>query len=315
MAATRNNVEFSSGGECCRAWWYAPAAGNGSCIVMAHGLGGVRSAGLAPYAERFAAAGFAVLLFDYRHFGSSDGQPRQLVSVRRQLDDWTAAVAFARRQPGVAADRIVLWGSSFSGGHVIVSAARDERIAAVCAQGPMMDGLAASLNIASYAGIGQLLRLSARGLHDAFNALTGRARVMLPLVGAPGTLAAMTTADAEPGYRSIASPEWVNGICASFALGLAFYRPVAQAHRVRCPALIIAVDDSVAPASAARRTAQRIGARCELQRLPIGHFDLYTGAGFERGCAMQLDFLRRVLRAEAAPAPDAGGIKRATVWR
>ncbi len=305
MAQPRSNTEFSSGGQRCRAWWYPPAsdaiAANGSCIVMAHGLGGVRSAGLEPYAERFASAGFAVLLFDYRHFGDSDGQPRQLVSVRRQLADWAAAVAFARRQPGVDANSIVLWGSSFSGGHVVVAAARDARIAALCAQGPMMDGLSASLNIARYAGFGQLLRLSARGLHDAFNALLGRSRVLLPLVGAPGTLATMTTPDAEPGYRSIASPEWINGICASFVLGLAFYRPVAQARRVRCPALIIAVDDSVAPAAAALRTARNIGQRCELQQLPIGHFDLYTGRGFEQGSGLQLDFLRRVLRAGAVP--------------
>ena len=55
------------------------------CVVMAHGFGATRDASLAPYAERFAAAGMHVLLFDYRHFGTSEGQPRQLVSVRRQL--------------------------------------------------------------------------------------------------------------------------------------------------------------------------------------------------------------------------------------
>ena len=235
MQGQRIDVAFDSGDARCSAWWYRPAQTNGACIVMAHGLGGVRTAGLEPYALRFAEAGFAELLFDYRHFGASGGEPRQLVSVRRQLADWSAAIAFARAQPGVDADRIALWGSSFSGGHVVAAAARDARIAAICAQGPMMDGLAATLNIVRYAGIGQVLRLAARGLHDASRALLGLGRVHVALVGPPGTLATMTTPDAEPGYRSIASAEWENRICASFALGLAFYRPVALAHRVKCP--------------------------------------------------------------------------------
>ena len=112
-------------------------------------------------------------------------------------------------------------------------------------------------------------------------------------VGAPGTLATMTTPDAEPGYRRIAGSDWKNEICASFALGLAFYRPVATAHRVRCPALLIVVDDSVAPAKAAVRTAQRIGASCQLHHLAMGHFDLYAGEGFDQGVRLQLAFLQR----------------------
>lgn len=301
MAATRSDIEFDSGGQACRAWWYQPAAAHGGCVVMAHGLGGLRSAGLEPYALRFAQDGWAVLLFDYRYFGASDGLPRQKVSVRAQLADWAAAIACARSRPGVDVDGIALWGSSFSGGHVVVAAARDARIAAICAQGPMMDGLAASLNIVRYAGLGQLLRLAARGLRDALHAALGRSRVYLPLVGPPGTLATMTTPDAEPGYRSIVGADWDNRICASFALGLAFYRPVMWARSVRCPALVIAVDDSVAPAAAAVLTAQRIGPACELHRLPLSHFDLYTGAGFERGAALQQAFLRRVLSARLAP--------------
>lgn len=299
----RFDVAFASDGETCRAWWYEPEAAHGACVVMAHGLGGVRTAGLEPYARRFAEAGFAVLLFDYRHFGASDGEPRQLVSIRRQLDDWAAAIAFARSRPVIDPDAIALWGSSFSGGHVIAAAARDGRVAAVCAQGPMMDGLAATLNIMRYAGVGQVLRLALRGLHDTLRASLGLHRIHVPLVGPPGTLATMTTPDSEPGYRSIAGPDWKNGICASFALALAFYRPVAMAHRVQCPALLIVVDDSVAPASAAVRTARRLGSRCEVHTLPIGHFDLYTGAGFEQGSALQLGFLRRVLAGVASSLP------------
>lgn len=304
MAVQGFDVEFASGGDLCRAWHYRPAVANGACVVMAHGLGGLRTASLEAYARLFCEAGFSVLLFDYRHFGASGGEPRQLVSVGSQLSDWAAAISFARHLSGVDPDRVALWGTSFSGGHVVVAAARDHRVAALCAQGPMMDGLSASLNIVRYAGFGQLLRLAARGIADTFCALTGRPRLLVPLVAAPGSLATMSTPDALPGYRAIVGPDWVNGICASFALGLAFYRPVAQAGRVRCPSLIIVADDSVAPKAAALRTARRIGAKCEVHEFAMGHFDIYLGAGFERGVALQTEFLMRALCPGEAPQPS-----------
>ena len=310
MDLTREDILFRSEGAACRAWLYRSAAARASApiIVMAHGLGGLRSAGLEPYAQRFAAAGFAVLLFDYRHFGASDGQPRQLVSIRRQLQDWAAAIRCARLLPGIDPARVALWGSSFSGGHVVVAAARDGRVPAISAQGPMMDGLAATLNIGRYAGIGMLLRLVARGLRDVVAALLGRPPVMLPLVAPPGQTATMSTPDAEPGYRAIVGPDWRNEICARFALTLALYRPVAHARGVRCPALIAAAhNDSVAPAAAAVEAARRIGERAELRLYDCGHFDLYVGAGFARACEDQVAFFTRVLRPMPQPAAAARG--------
>ena len=264
---------------------------------MAHGHGGTRDAGLEPFAVRLAESGFAVLLFDYRHFGASEGEPRQLVSIGGQLQDWAAAVAHARGFPGIDSARIALWGSSFSGGHVVVAAARDFRVAAISAQGPMMDGLAAVLNIIGYAGLGAALALVARGLVDAVRWLLGMPPRMVPLGVAPGQVATMATADAETGYRAIVPPTWRNEICARFALALAFYRPIAHARRVRCPALVqVCLRDSVAPAGAAIKTAERIGALAEPKTYEIGHFDIYVGAGFERAVADQVGFFSRVLR-------------------
>jgi dienelactone hydrolase len=103
---------------------------------MAHGFSGFREQRFDAYAERFVQAGMAVLVFDYRHFGDSDGTPRQLLSIRRQLQDWAAAIAFGRSLPGIDPQRIALFGTSLSGGHVLTMAARDRAIAAVVAQGP-----------------------------------------------------------------------------------------------------------------------------------------------------------------------------------
>src|SRR3954462_13228881 len=140
----REDLTFPSGEDTCAAWLYRPdaVAGPAPCVVMAHGFTATRGDGLPAYAERFAAAGLAVVLFDYRHFGRSTGEPRQLLDIGRQLDDYRAAVAFARSLPGVDAGRIALWGTSFSGGHVLTLAAEDHGIAAAVAQVPFADGVA-----------------------------------------------------------------------------------------------------------------------------------------------------------------------------
>ena len=103
----RRELSFTADGEQLAGWLFDPSLdGKGSCVVMAHGLGGVREAGLEPFARRFAAAGMRVFVFDYRHFGDSGGEPRQLLDIDRQLDDWRAAIAFARSLEGVDPERV-----------------------------------------------------------------------------------------------------------------------------------------------------------------------------------------------------------------
>jgi alpha/beta superfamily hydrolase len=120
---SRSDVSFESAGARCAAWLYRPVGPPPfACVVMGHGFGGTREVRLDAYAERFAAAGFAVLVFDYRHFGASEGEPRQLLDVAKQLGDWRAAIAWARAQTEIDAARVAIWGTSFGGGHVISSA-------------------------------------------------------------------------------------------------------------------------------------------------------------------------------------------------
>ena len=220
----RLDVAFSSGEDTCAAWLYLPPGDAPfPAIVLAHGWTGVREQRLDVYAERFAAAGLAPLVFDYRHFGASSGEPRQLLDIKRQLADWAAAVAFARSRPEIDPGRVALWGTSFSGGHVMETAARDPQIAAVVAQVPFADALR---NLPSL-GIGLALRLTAAGLRDQIGALRGRPPVMVASVGPPGSLAVMTTPDAEPGFRAIDPPgsTWRNEAAARIALRASSYRP------------------------------------------------------------------------------------------
>lgn len=268
------------------------------CIVMAHGLGGTRAAGLAPYAEAFAAAGFEVLCFDYRGFGESGGEPRQVVDVEMQLEDWAAAIAHARSLKGVDGKRIALWGSSFSGGHAVAAAVRDGKVAAVSNQGGMLDGLAAVQFLVKQEGVKQVARVMRYVLADALAAVTGRPRVMLPVVGEPGSLAVLTAPDSKPGFLAIAPPDWRNEISLSWMLKLALYRPNVMAAKLHCPTLFcIAEKDSAVPPSAVEDAARRAGARAEVRRYALGHFEIYVGEGFRLSSGDQVAFFSRVLAA------------------
>ena len=94
MPVPRGDVWITSHGEQLAAYLYRPDGREGPvpCVVMAHGFSGTRDDALPGYAEAFRDAGFAVVLFDYRHFGASSGQPRQLLDIRRQLQDYRAVV-------------------------------------------------------------------------------------------------------------------------------------------------------------------------------------------------------------------------------
>lgn len=297
--ALRREVAFLSDGVTCRAWAYMPDAAAERplpCIVMAHGLSGTRDASLEPYAERFAAAGFYVVLFDYRYLGDSDGEPRQLVCIPRQLEDWKSAIAFARSMPGVDPDRIGLWGCSLSGGHVVVAAAHDKRIAAISAQCPMLDGHASASKVREQVGFGTIARLAAASAYDNVRAAFELAPYYVPLVAPPGELAAMPTADAYAGLKAIVPPDWRNQVAARLFLRLPFYRPIQCANEVKCPALLIVCEeDTVASTKAAARTAERLGGQVSLVSLSIGHFAIYLGQWLERSSSAQVAFFTAAL--------------------
>lgn len=314
-AAAGTDTTFRSGSESCAAWHFAAAEGGAfesdagrPCVVLGHGFGGTRDSGLRGYAERFAAAGLDALVFDYRHFGDSEGSPRQLLSIKRQQQDYHAAIGHVRALDGVDPDRIVVWGSSYAGGHVVAVAVADGRVAAVVAQAPAMDGMATLRTLVGYAGVGQLARLTVAGMRDAVRGGLGRPPLTIPLVGPPGSLGAMTSADAQAGYMAIAGPTWRNEVCARIMLSAGSYRPGRQADRLPCPILIqIADRDTVAPTEAAEAAAWRAPGRAEVRRYPIGHFEIYLGEPFERSVADQLHFLGRHLAVGRPAAAEAVG--------
>jgi fermentation-respiration switch protein FrsA (DUF1100 family) len=291
---TRVDADFRSSGVRCAAWLYRPdEPGPHPCVVMAHGFSATRTDGLPPYAEAFAAAGLAVLLFDYRCFGASDGEPRQQLDVGMQLADWRAAVTHARGLVDVDAERVALWGSSFSGGHVLAVAAADPRIAAVVSQAPFVDG-PATVRIMNPRS---LAKVSVDALRDAAARALHRRRVLVPVAGAPGSRAALTAPEVVPGFAVITGPDstWQNAFTAAALLGVPFYSPGRRVGQVRAPLLLCICDrdETVPPAAAAAVGAKAPNA--EVVHYDAGHFDIYVGEVNRRAVADQTAFLVRHL--------------------
>jgi uncharacterized protein len=295
-------IGFDSHGSRCEAT-YLPAQSDElttsrgrPCVVMAHGFGATRDAGLLPFAHRFAAAGSDVLVFDYRGFGTSEGSPRQDVNHRRHREDYHSAIAFARAQRSVDPARIAVWGSSYSGGHVIAVAAKDQAIRAVISQGAAMDGLAALVGVQRSAGTGTTAALVRVGLADLGRALRRRDPVHVPIVGDPGSAAVISAPGSVEGYQAIMGPTFRNEMCGRGVLRIAFNRPVTSAKRVTCPAFIVVAEhDNIAPVRSVYEVAKRIGPKAEVLSFPCGHFDIYVGEVFEKSVNEQTEFLRRVL--------------------
>ncbi|MGU3502487.1 alpha/beta hydrolase [Mycobacterium sp. C31M] len=291
----RSDVTFPSGHGTCAAWLYTPDQHSKDTprpvIVMAHGLAGVKEMRLDAFAERFTAAGYACLVFDYRHFGASSGEPRQLLDIDKQLQDWRSAVSYARTLDGVDPDRVVVWGTSFGGGHVIITAANDKRIAAAVAQCPFTDGIASGFAVPLVSSI----KLTSLALRDAIGAQLGRPPVMVPSYGPPGSAALMSSVDSVSGVTALI-PEGQHvpkDVAARFGLDIVRHFPGRQARNVTCPIFFAICDnDTVAPPGPTQKYAAQ-APRAEIKFYTAGHFDIYVGEAFEHNVTDQLDFLSR----------------------
>jgi len=290
----RHDVTFASGDTTCAAWLYLPAGVTAPpVVVLGHGLGATREMRLDAFAERFAQAGIAALAFTYRHFGDSGGQPRQLLSIKRQLADWDAALDYVKARPDLDGSRVAVWGSSFGGGHAITVASRHPELLAAVAQCPFTDGLASARALGP---IGSL-KLTPIVARDWLAQLRGRSPVVVPLAARPGSAALMTAPDALPGYRAH-SPDgaaFVNEAAARVIPTIATYRPGRAAKRVVPPILFcVSNTDTVTPPAQTLRYA-RTAPRGEIKTYDAGHFAFYLGDAFEALVADQVEFLTRHL--------------------
>ena len=297
----RSRKVFSSGGTECVGYLYRSNEADKRlpCIVMGQGFSGTQEGSIAITAAEFAEAGLRAFTFDYRNFGESGGEPRQVIRIKDQHEDWRSAIAFVRSQPEVDPEKIALWGSSLGGGHVIAVAADDPRLAAAVSQVPFTFGFPRKVEGRALAQTWRLLRIS---LRDWLEGRRGRPPIYIPVVGSLGSLAVIATGEAERHVRAMTNATWRNEVAPGVLIDMAFwYRPGRRAGSVKCPLLFsLAERDKEAPIEMALRAA-RLAPLGAVRRYPCSHFDFYDPHVRPRIVSDQTSFLRtRLLGLRAA---------------
>jgi uncharacterized protein len=289
----RSMMSFESDGVELVGYLHRPrrATGKVPLVILGHGFSGTQDR-LLDNAGRFAEAGFAALTFDYRFFGESGGEPRQVVSVRGQLEDWRAAIRFARGLEGVDPDRIALWGSSLGGGHVVSVAAEDPRVGSVVAQIPF-NGFPRRVEGRSTL---DALRLLWAMSVDAARGRLGLSPRYIPMVGKPGEVAVTATPQGQEHIAALSGEArgslWRNEVAPRGLFGMLRYKPGEVAHRLVMPVLVcVAERDNETPEELSRQIAER-APRGELRRYPGTHFDFYRDPLRKQVLADQVGFLR-----------------------
>jgi uncharacterized protein len=312
MTMKRLDLTFKSGRQQCAAWLYLPdGSGPHPCVVVAHGIGAIRQVRLSAYAERLTKAGYAMLSFDYRHWGESGGEPRYLCSIPSQLEDIEAAINCAGERAEVDSRRIALFGTSFGGGHALVVGARRPDIAAVISQCTVTDCLAVALRTP----LRQVAQWVSSATIDQLRALVGLSPKYIKLAGEPGENALMTKLGAEESYlKMLDGPsKWQNKIAARIMLWMPLYRPIKSAPRIAAPLLMIVCErDEICPPSIARRAAV-IAPRGRSASFDSSHFEIYFGDLFEGAVSSMVSFLNAEMPAAASIIPIDEPVRRIAV--
>lgn len=288
-SVSKKDIWFDSNGTKCAAWFYSSIKAKQPIIIMAHGLGSTRDMRLDEYAFRFCKAGFACFLFDYRNNGDSGGNQRYRINVKEQLEDWNNALNFVKSLKNVDCNNIFLFGTSFSGGHVITLASHNDGIRAVIAQCPYTDTIA---SITAVPLITQL-KLIFWLMIDFVTRLFGH-KIMVKLADKPNKTALMVDKEYEKYLYLMAgeSKTFKNITPVETILEFFKYCPGKYAEKVKCPIFYaVCENDTVAPAKKTFYYAAK-SKNVVIKKYPYGHFDIYLGDNFQKVILDYIDFFK-----------------------
>jgi uncharacterized protein len=282
---TRRDIEFDAEGVTLRGWFYPGRGATGAAptVVMAHGFSAVKEMYLDSFAEVFSAAGLSALVFDNRSFGSSDGEPRQEIDPWAQVRDYRHAITYATTLPEVDPARIGIWGSSYSGGHVLVVGAIDRRVKAVVGQVPLVSGhdnLRALVRADFIAGFREMFDA------DRLARFQGQAPAMVPVVDEdPLAPCALPTPDSWSWFSETGmsrAPAWRNEVTLRSVEMFTEYEPVSYMPYISPTPLLllVAAGDHLVPAELAIGAYEQAREPKKIIIMPGGHFDAYV-KGFE----------------------------------
>ena len=296
----RRDIEFDAEGVTLRGWFYAAegTSAPAAAVVMSHGFSAVKEMYLDSFAEVFAAAGLNVLVYDNRCFGASEGEPRQEIDPWAQVRDYRHAITYASTLPEVDPERIGIWGSSYSGGHVLVVAATDRRVKAAVSQVPLVSG---------HDNFRALVRADfITGFREQFDAdrlarFRGQAPAMVPVVDKdPLAPSALPTPDSWEWFSqtgSLRAPAWRNEVTLRSVEMFTEYEPGTYLPYISPTPLLmlVAEGDHLVPSELAIAAFDRAHQPKELVILPGGHFDAYV-KGFDASSGRARDWFTRHLK-------------------
>lgn len=295
----REDISFKSKGLECRGWLYLPddnkAGTKYPTIVMAHGFSAVKEQGLSNFAEHFVRAGFVVLVFDYRSFGDSEGEPRCQIFPLEMVEDYRNAISWASEHTNVDRDRIGIWGTSYSGGLVAYVGAIDKRAQAVVAQVPSIIGPESrrNMNPEKWDSIGEFLLQDRIARYS-----TGKINYMkvVSSVGEPCVLPGQENYDALMGMASVA-PNWRNEITVESLEKIREFDPVSRIHMIAPRALLViaAEKDNLIPLETVKVSFEKSSEPKGLITYPILHFDIYTDPWQTKAANAAIDWFKRHL--------------------
>ena len=277
----RKDIEFKTeNGVTLRGWHYVPDGRQGKAptIVMAHGFSAVKEMYLDRFAEAFAAAGLACVVYDNRNFGASDGEPRQEIDPWQQVRDYRDAITYAETLEETDPARIGVWGSSYSGGHVLVVGAIDRRVKCVVAQVPLASGHgnARRLIRADY-----LAGVQGMFAEDRRARMAGKTPAMIPVVAQdPASPSALPTPDSWVWFTETGrtrAPSWKNEVTLRSVEMFTEYEPGSYVSFISPTPLlmVVALGDVLTVAELALAAYERALEPKRLVTLQGGHFDAY----------------------------------------
>ncbi|TKA82524.1 hypothetical protein B0A55_01230 [Friedmanniomyces simplex] len=299
--STGLDIEFKTSDDVTlRGWLYTPVNAEGKklpCLVMAHGLTCLKEMDLELFAEYFIARlPMACLIYDNRCFGASDGQPRAEVNPFLQRSDYSDAITFAQLSPEINPDKIGMWGTSYSGGHVLWVGSVDRRVKAVLSQGPLVSGWENTTRSVRPDFVHHFLKMFQDDRHARAQ---GHEPTRIPaVVPDPMQPAAMPSPD---NYHFFTAWEkksdWKNEITLKGVELVRSYDPAVNIHRISpTPLLMTGADNDVlTPTDLALAVYGQALEPKQLHIVPGGHFDVYDGPNLEKNAGCQAEFLKRTL--------------------
>ncbi|TKA65820.1 hypothetical protein B0A49_06245 [Cryomyces minteri] len=299
----REDIEFQTSDHVTlRGWFYKPSDSSDKlpCLVMSHGFSALKEMDLNTFAEYFTSKlALSCLVYDNRGFGTSDtlsGQPRHEILPPVQCSDISDAITYAQSRADVLENKIGIWGSSYSGGHVLWVGAVDRRVKAVLSQVPCVSG---------WDNFHRLIRpdfipgLNTMFQEDRLGRAAGKTAQTLPVVDEdPLKPSALPTADSYEFFSAWGKKSnWKNEVTVKSIEAFREYDPSFHIHHISPTPLLMTVaeNDVLTPTDLALKAYARAIEPKELQILPGGHFDGYSGSNFETNAGRQAAFLKKTL--------------------